>query len=82
MCVCVCVYVHVCTHNAVLEYTEIELKVFGYLVEAGNVFRSITRTDRAHCTVNTYSYIEHVFLMKVLFGRAGHPYSMRSSGWM
>lgn len=33
------------------------------LVEAGNVFRSITRTERAHCTLNTHRHTEHVFPM-------------------
>lgn len=36
-----------------------------YLFEAGNVFRSITRTERAHCTLNVH--IEHVFLMKAVY---------------
>lgn len=52
------------------------------MVKAGNVFRSITRTERAHCKLNTHAHTEHVFLMKAVYKRAGQPYSMRSSAWV
>lgn len=65
------VYTHVHTRVKILETR---------LAEAGNVFRSITRSERARCTLKTHAHTQHVFPMEVTYGRVGQPYIMRSSG--
>lgn len=40
-----------------------------FSAEAGNVFRSITRTERARCTPSTYAHSGHVFPMKTMLVR-------------
>lgn len=46
----ICVYLSVCVCMRTKDWVKILER---YLVKAGNVFRSITLTERAHCSLNT-----------------------------